>query len=312
MRNLFKRLLPILLIIALLLPCIPALAEAEYITDPDAGMMEDVLDALGSSAYRNTYERLLQGAVIRKGSSGKLAKGLLKLLDAMGEDVDVKGKVDTNAIECMRFIQGSFGLQKTDRLDLDGYKELLSCLLVYKSASNAKSILVEDWSHISESEFNYMRGCAYYLKGRYYKAETYFYRSGWGDYASRAASCSRSWPSDGKLWVSKSYKGSYRFTFKVSGSSSSWATAYKIYSKSNNKHVATLFIGGDGKASVKLKGGTYYVKYARGTDWYGKKDFFGDDTDFKRFVTDNGHKSWKLGYSGGYIYEWQELSTTYW
>ncbi len=312
MRKLLKRLIPFMLIVALLLPCLPFAAEAAYISDPDAIMMQDVLDTLGSSAYRNTYERLVNGSIIRSGSSGKLAKGLLKLLDAMGEDVNVDGKVNTNALECMRYIQGSFGLQKTSSLDLNGYKELLFCLLVYKDASNAKSLLVEDWNHISLSEYNYMRGCSYYLKSRYYKAKTYFEMSGWGDYASRAASCSRSWPSDGKVWVKGSYKGSYKFTVKVSGSSSSWATAYKIYSKSGNKHIATLFIGGDGKASVKLKGGTYYVKTARGQDWYGKKDFFGDDVDFKRFVTDNGKKSWKLGYHGSYIYKWVELSTTYW
>lgn len=294
MRNLFKRLLPILLIIALLLPCIPALAAAEYVTDPDANMMEDVLNTLGSSAYRNAYNSLLSGKSISRGSGGVLAKGLLKLLDAMGEDVNVKGKVNDNAIECMRHVQKIFGLERTNSLNLEGYKALLFRLLVYKDASSAKDLLVDDWHYFGTSEFNYMRACAYYLKGRYYKAETYFYKSGWGDSSSRAASCARSWPSDGKVWQSSSYKGSHKLIIEVEGQSYNWAEVFKIYDKTKKKHIATIFIGAEGKATIKLPSGKYYVKSGIGQTWYGKKDLFGSDVDYERMYFSDGSSSFSL------------------
>ena len=298
MRKSFRSLLVCLLIAAILLPCLPVLASAAY--DPDAALMEDVMNLLGKDNYRNSYHLLLEGYEIKRGSSGTVVKGLQSMLKAYGEDISVDGEADSNTIDCMRHVQSTFGMPMTQTLDFKGYKELLIRLAVFKKDDEVKYMLVNDHSYFSSSEFEYVRACCMVLKEKYYSAKLCFEGSYWGDYRSRAAGCACSWPEDGLIWQSDKYKGSHKLIIKASGQRYNSASAFKIYKKSNNKLVATLFIGAEGKASVGLRGGEYYMRLGTGDTWYGDKELFGDEVYFERFKFYDGSNTFDLGHYSTY------------
>ena len=292
MRNHIRSLLVCLLIVAMLLPCLPILASAAY--DADAALMEDVLNLLGKDSYRNTYNLLLANYEIKKGSEGTVVKGLQSMLKAFGEDISVDSYADSTTIDCMRHVQSVLGLETTQTLDLASFKKLLIRLAVFKKNDDAYAMLVKDHYYFTSSEFEYVRGCCMMLKENYYSAKLSFEKSMWGDYRSRAASCARSWPEDGLIWQKDSSRGSHKLVIKASGQRYNSASVYKIYKKSNNKLVATLFIGAEGKASVKLAGGEYYMRLGTGSTWYGDNELFGDEVVFDRFEFYNGDTTFNM------------------
>lgn len=294
MRNTLKQAILFFLIFVMLLPLVPIQARADAITDPDAVMMDDVLKELKSDDYRRTYEALCGGAVIGAGSSDDYVKGFLKALDNFDEDVDTKSKVKDSAIESLKHVQSVFGLTETESLDLDAYKELLFCLLIYKKPEEAKALLVDDWDYLAEEEYNYIVACAHFLRGECYQAKLAFENCSWGDSTERALACASPWPETGVVWQASSHKGSHKLSIKVEGEDYNWAEVFLVYDKTKKKHVATLFIGANGTATVKLPSGKYYITHAFGQTWYGKEDLFGTDVDYPRMEFSDGTSSFTI------------------
>ena len=90
---------------------------------------EEALDALGEEVYRTTYEALLSGEVVEKGSRGDTAKGVQQTLVAFGQDIAVDGNVGPRTIAALNAVQEAFGLELTESVDAAGYGEMLRCLL---------------------------------------------------------------------------------------------------------------------------------------------------------------------------------------
>ena len=58
--------------------------------------------------------------------------------------------------------------------------------------------------------------------------------------------------------------------------------------------VASLFIGGSGKASVSLPPGTYVIKDGVGKTWYGAEEAFGNEGFYETMLFDDGSSTVKL------------------
>ena len=90
---------------------------------------EAVLDALGEEVYRTTYEALLSGEIVERGSKGDAAKGVQQTLAAFGQDIAVDGNVGPKTLAALNAVQRECGLVQTASLDAAGYAELLAKLL---------------------------------------------------------------------------------------------------------------------------------------------------------------------------------------
>ncbi|MDO4866693.1 MAG: hypothetical protein Q4C10_09040 [Clostridia bacterium] len=91
--------------------------------------IEQVLDALGEEAYRGTYEALLAGEIIQKGSKGEAARGLQQTLIAFGQSIVADGNIGPKSIAALNSVQQAHGLEATEMVDAEGYALLLSALL---------------------------------------------------------------------------------------------------------------------------------------------------------------------------------------
>ena len=91
--------------------------------------IEQVLDALGEEAYRDTYEALLAGEIIQKGSKGEAARGLQQTLIAFGQSIVADGNIGPKSIAALNSVQQAHGLEATEMVDAEGYVLLLSALL---------------------------------------------------------------------------------------------------------------------------------------------------------------------------------------
>ena len=261
----------------------------------DGDLLEQVLDALGEETYRSTYDALRGGEVIEKGSKGDAAKGVQQTLIAFGQDIAADGSVGPKTISALNAVQAGLGLPETESLDAAGYARLLPRLLMASDEETAYNILYDTMDY---DEYEYARGCALVLKGKYYHAKQAFENSSWADASERAAACVQEWPKNGQIWKNSSAKGSgVGLTVKINNMDEDQATLVKIYN-SDDVLVSCLFIGGNGKASTKLGKGTYTIKEGIGSDWYGMEDAFGDDGYYKVMTFNGGDEyvTLKSGY----------------
>ena len=266
-----KKLITILLVLAMLLPIGEALAEGIDTSLP----MENVLDALGKKSYRTTYEALLEGEILEKGAEGDVAKGLQKTLAAFGEDITADGKAGGKTFKALNKVQKKFGLEETETLDAEGYAQLLRCLAVYEDVKDAEDLVLA--AGTSMDEYYYILARKMEADKKYYSAKKYYEYSEWADWEERAEDCIQDWPSDGRVWKSNSRIGSgSTLILKVENTASYLANVFKVYN-SDKKLVAVLFIGGNGTASTSLTPGKYYIKRGIGEEWYGRKECFGNE-----------------------------------
>ena len=286
-----KKLISVLLILTLLLPC--AFAGADFAADGMAG----VLDKLDKNSYRTAYESLLEGEILEKGAENNTAKALQRVLKAFGQDVSTDGKAGSGTFKELNKVQNRYGMEPTDYVDAEVFAELLCALLVYQEGEDAEEAVLE--AGLPEGEYYYCLARKQASDGRYYRAKCSYEASGWADWADRADSCAQKWPSDGRIWKKSSLIGSgVTFKIKVRNTDSDTANVFKLYN-SDDKLVAVLFIGGNGSASTTLKAGRYTIKQGTGTEWYGRKDAFGEDGWYSTLDV-NGETSFKL--KNGYIY----------
>ena len=96
---------------------------------PTEAGIEQVLNALGETVYRDTYEALLAGEVIQKGSKGETARGLQQTLIAFGERIVADGDIGSKTLKAMNNVQQAHALEVTDSMDAESYALLLSALV---------------------------------------------------------------------------------------------------------------------------------------------------------------------------------------
>ena len=110
---------------------------------------------------------------------------------------------------------------------------------------------------------------ALYDNGEYYKAMVAWNEiSEWKDSADKAKSCKQTMPDNGSM-----KKGSGSISMKINAPSSINALL-RVYN-SSGEVVAQTFIAAGKNTTIKLGAGTYTIKVAYGTEWYGEKDLFG-------------------------------------
>ncbi len=119
----------------------------------------------------------------------------------------------------------------------------------------------------------YRTGLKYMEEKKFFSASLAFLNSSDSRAKEQLEKCRQPWPRNGEIWhLSSVTNKSMELTIQVNQSDS---TAYvaKIYK--NGQPVSILFIGGSGKATVSLPGGTYVIKNGSGSDWFGEKELFG-------------------------------------
>ena len=270
-----KKLLVMLTILSLLLT-LPALAES--------GGTGDVLDALGSDVYRATYDALLAGEVVKKGSKGDAARGVQQTLADFGQDIAVDGNVGPKSIAALNAVQAAFGLDQTEALDADGYAALLPRLLIATDPEGAEALLVPG---MEQGEFDYARACACAVRGQFASARHWFEQSQYGDWETRAEACVQPWPKNGVLYKNPEVKGSNTELVVQFFTNPDTAMLVKIYTEDGETLARTLFIGGTGKATVSMPAGRYIIKDGTGKNWYGEEESFGDEGSYEIMTFDD-------------------------
>ena len=97
----------------------------------------------GDTVYRETYQALLDGEVLQKGSKGDAAKGLQQTLIAFGQGITADGSAGPKTFAALNQVQSSFGGDETETLDAEGYFGLLLKLLAYTDAAGAERLQAE-------------------------------------------------------------------------------------------------------------------------------------------------------------------------
>lgn len=233
---------------------------------------EAVLTALNDDAYRATYDALLAGEVIQKGSKGETARGVQQTLVAFGQDIAVDGNVGPKTIAALNAVQAAFGLPETESLDAEGYATLLPRLLMVTNPDEADALLM---GQMDAGEYDYMRACALAARGKYASAKALFEECGWGDCQARAEACVQPWPKTGVLYKNPEVKGSNAELAVQFNTDADTAMLVKIYT-ADGVLARTMFIGGTGKATCSLPAGTYVIKDGVGKNWYGEEEAFGE------------------------------------
>lgn len=252
--------------------------------------LDDILDALGNDNCRTTYQALLEGEVIKKGSKGDAAKGVQQTLVDFGKDIAVDGSVGPKTIGALNEVQAAFGLEETESLDAEGYAQLLPRLLVATRPEEAEALLS---GSMKDGEYEYISACACVAQGKLYQARQMFLSSGYGDSVDRAAACVLEWPKNGQIYKNSAVKGgSTDLTVKVTADADR-AMVVKVYTQ-DGQLARAMFIGGTGKATVNLAAGTYIIKDGTGKDWYGLEDAFGREGYYEIMTFGDGEEEVKL------------------
>ena len=251
---------------------------------------EDVLNALNDDTYRATYDALLAGEVIQKGSRGDAAKGVQQTLVAFGQGIAVDGDVGPKTIAALNAVQTAFGLEQTEALDADGYAQLLPRLLIATDPDGADALLA---GQMDAGEYAYLRACALVAQGKYASARALFAESGWDDWEARAEACVQPWPSNGVLYKNPAVKGSSTELTVKFNTDPDTAMLVKIYT-TDDVLARTMFIGGTGKATCSLPAGTYIIKDGTGHDWYGEEEAFGSEGYYEIMTFGDGQQEVQL------------------
>ena len=259
---------------------------------PDATqtMMNSVIQALGEAPYRAVYDALLEGDIVQKGTINETARGLQQTLVAFGQNISVDGNVGAKTIGALNAVQAAFGLPQTDAVDAAVYAQLLPRLLIATEPDRAEELLADT---MEEGEYTYNLACSQELKGLNYSAMLTFQESTWGDALERAEACVKECPKNGQLWRNHAISGSgVELTVKRNGSDDT-AMMVKIYND-RDELVATLFVGGTGKATTYLPSGTFVIKDGVGKNWYGTEEAFGLLAYYEIMTFSGGEQSVKL------------------
>ena len=262
----------------------PELPEEETaMRDP---ILAQVIEALGEGPWEETLAALEGGEVLERNTRSDTVLGLQKTLNEFGQGLTLENRMNSRTIKALNTVQAAFGLKQTEKLDAEGYAQLLIRLLAYLDDEEADSILRGSMYTENGNEYDYIRGCVFTMQEKYYSARESFEDSRFGDWEKRAGACVQKWPKNGQLYKNSNIKGSgMELTVSVNADKKS-AMLVKIYT-TDGTLVASLFIGGTGKAKTKLPGGVYIIKDGSGTDWYGPEEAFGKTGSYETMTFDN-------------------------
>ena len=136
----------------------------------------------------------------------------------------------------------------------------------------------------------------------YYQArELYLSIGDFKDAAEKAESCKQPMPENGAL-----KKGNGGIAFTITAPDIGKSVFVKIYD-SNGDTVGQVFLHSGSSSTVSMAAGSYTIKVAYGTEWYGEKDLFGDDGIYYQLL--NG-SSEQFGMENGYTYTLELLVST--
>ena len=122
---------------------------------------------------------------------------------------------------------------------------------------------------INELNKKYEEAQKYFDNGEFYKAKAAWTEiSFWKDSKDKASKCVQTMPENGSM-----KKGSGSITMNINAPAEINALL-RVYN-SSNEVVAQVFIAAGKSSSIKLNAGTYTIKVAYGTEWYGETDLFG-------------------------------------
>ena len=126
-----------------------------------------------------------------------------------------------------------------------------------------------------------------YKAKKFYSASIAFGESLYKDWRKQRKSCVQKWPKNKEIYHNKSVKGSNaQLQVQVNKQDKNTATVVRIYK--GDKLASILFIGGNGKATAKLPAGTYTVKTAKGSTWYGTNELFGKYGSYQTLLFNEG------------------------
>jgi len=151
----------------------------------------------------------------------------------------------------------------------------------------------------AEWQSSYATALSYYNSGRYYSAYVAF--SGLGDYSdsrAMASACRQSMPANGSM---KSSSGS-DCELTIYAPSGSDYVYVKVYT-SGGAFAGSVFLAPDGSSTIGLSGGSYLIKAAYGTAWWGSTEMFGDDGYYSLLTDQSGSTIFSLDYGYGYSLE---------
>ena len=150
-------------------------------------------------------------------------------------------------------------------------------------------------------EATYQAGKKYYDNGEYYKARKEFLSiSGYKKADEKAKSCIQSMPENGAL---KSGNGGIAFT--IYAPDIDYHVFVKLYDSDGNA-VGQVFLHPNNNSTVSMAPGTYTIKVAYGTEWYGEKDLFGDEGVYYQLL--NGSSN-DFNMENGYTYSLELLTS---
>ena len=137
-----------------------------------------------------------------------------------------------------------------------------------------------------QGKAEYDRATALFEEGKYYSAKKAFEESGYGDWGQRAAACVQPMPETGELWHNTDLESDEMIlSFDVNEQDSNTGWYISVYTE-DKKPAATVFVKGSGTVETKLPGGNYYIKDAKGTEWYGEDELFGPDGHYENMIFD--------------------------
>ena len=128
-----------------------------------------------------------------------------------------------------------------------------------------------------DCNIDYSAADAAYNAGRYYEAYKVFISLGdFKDANRRAGLCTREYPSTGEVFRDRDYSGTNVALRIETPSDDRRPTFVKIYSE-DGVHISSIFINGGDSPRVRIPAGTYMIRAAYGSDWFGFEDMFGDN-----------------------------------
>ncbi len=167
-----------------------------------------------------------------------------------------------------------------EQLDFGNYETAMESFLELGDFLDS-AVLYEDAKNAYESlETSYLQAEDYYANGEYYKAkQLYLSLNDYKDSAEKANSCLQPLPASGALKQGNGFAcklqiavpDDFRYTF------------LKLYD-SGETPIGQVFIHPGKRASISMASGTYTIKVAYGTNWYGEIDLFGDDGSYQQLI----------------------------
>ena len=316
-----KRVLSLFFAVLLIMVSVPAITFAEendygsllnlsdavsqFMTqNNDEEKVADVLACLNNQTYTDTMTSLLNGEVISFGQYSYAAAGLQQTLVDLGCMISIDGSAGNGTFEALNNILTSVGAEATNTVDADIYWYLLALVLINNYPDMADAVLPKYFaSDGNGSQYLYVKASLLFAQNKYYRAMVAFWESQYGDWEDRVAQCQLPWPSNGEYWHNSNYNSQeISLIFVVNSYDESEGKCFEVYT-SDDILVSVLFLTGSGTVATLLPGGTYKIKNASGTEWYGPLDAFGPNGhyEYMEFDEDRSNPYLTHLYAG---YDW--------